>query len=102
MNIVSGSETRPGIQSSPDCPGFSECVKSVKPGYWDKSYRNCNRGIILYVILNINLMAQNIAKSLFEMERIDVRIEHALEFSIKIVLSILKIGFEPGFVAFPV
>ena len=47
-------------------------------------------------------MAQNIAKSLFEMERIDVRIEHALEFSIKIVLSILKIGFEPDFVAFPV
>ena len=47
-------------------------------------------------------MAQNIAKSLFEMERIDVRIEHAIEFSIKIVLSILKIGFEPGFVAFPV
>ena len=47
-------------------------------------------------------MAQNIAKSLFEMERIDVRIEHAIEFSIKIVFSILKIGFEPGFVAFPV
>ena len=36
------------------------------------------------------------------MERIDVRIEHVLEFSIKIVLSILKIGSEPDSVAFPV
>ena len=36
------------------------------------------------------------------MERIDVRIEHVLEFSIKIVLSILKIGSEPDSMAFPV
>jgi len=36
------------------------------------------------------------------MERIDVRIEHVLEFSIKIVLSVLKIGSEPDSVTFPV
>lgn len=36
------------------------------------------------------------------MERIDVRIEHVLEFSIKIVLSILKIGSDPDSVDFPV
>ena len=57
---------------------------------------------MLYVIWNINLWVQNIAKYLFEMERIDVRIEHVLEFSIKIVLSVLKIGFEPDSVTFPV
>ena len=59
-------------------------------------------GIILYVIWNINLWVQNIAKYLFEMERIGVRIEHVLEFSIKIVLSVLKIGSEPDSVTFPV
>ena len=73
-----------------------------KLGYRDNNYFDCNGGIILYVIWNINLWVQNIAKYLFEMERIDVRIEHVLEFSIKIVLSVLKIGSEPDSVTFPV
>lgn len=68
----------------------------------DNNYFDCNGGIILYVIWNINLWVQNIAKYLFEMERIDVRIEHVLEFSIKIVLSVLKIGSEPDSMTFPV
>ena len=72
------------------------------PGWRDNNYFDCNGGIMLYVIWNINLLVQNIAKYLFEMERVDVRIEHVLEFSIKIVLSTLKIGYGPDCVDFPV